>query len=341
MNSSFPVGFVGNRSFRRMEEVNKHCSVPSNATVTLGPEFTVFITIKSLIVVALIAFVILITKLVIQSPAALPVRVLLTNVLVANVGCAVVVLILSLMSLLVSLPGVKEPPLEMCRFILWLYGVASEGGVLGLVAISVMTVQTVVSTTRTIGRKWLTVTLVVTWIVAVVVKIPILVPHVTGVQYFGGVVCSTTEPHLDNRMLYCSLLSLWMVTTLLSPLLVISCITAATLCYMKCHTISEGVQFKKALARFAAFLITAMVFDILGVVAMVSARFISPGIAGVYVFLSFRLLSLIPTPLLVVVFLKDVQKWLCQLFFSKCLRNSEVTRMQQDDMIIHVIETVM
>ena len=77
-------------------------------------------------------------------------------------------------------------------------------------------------------------------------------------------------------------------------------------CYMKLHTISERAQYKKTLAKFAAFLIIGNIPSVLNVVRLNSSLF--PAIDSIVVYIAYIsiLLSFIPTPILIVVFLKPV-----------------------------------
>ena len=88
---------------------------------------------------------------------------------------------------------------------------------------------------------------------------------------------------------------------------------------------------KKAIAKFAAFLITGSALNVFGVaVPSVIAYTISATMNSDVVYLSYTIifLSYIQTPILIIVFLKPVRKRLCHLFCSKYHKDNETIPMQ-------------
>ena len=303
-----------------------------NATVALGPGFTAFVIIRSLTLVAVIVFVGLIVKaLHLSTSVALPVRVLLTNLLIANATMAVTLLCQSLMSVVLSLSDSEQPPLLFCRFVLWVYFVALDAKLHGLLGFSAMVLQTIVCTTRRIGVKWLICSLVLIWMAALLTTVGYIVPPLSRVHFFGGVACCPNWQHFVYHVIHMTYLLLWPLVACLVPPLVFICIPLATLCYTTQHTNSEGAQYKKAMAKFAAYLIIGSALDVL---CQLVPTFVREGLSNVvrlYLAFSLTVLALFPTPILIVVFLKPVQKHLCHLLFRKCQKNSEIVPMQQDN----------
>ena len=113
------------------------------------------------------------------------------------------------------------------------------------------------------------------------------------------------------------------------PLVVCICVFLRTLCYIKRHTITEGAQYKKAVAKFAAFLITGNVVNVLGQVVPAIVTLSISDIVGVYLAYTMYVLSLIPTPILIIVFLKPVRKQIARLLCKTCLKIKDDAPAQQ------------
>ena len=104
-------------------------------------------------------------------------------------------------------------------------------------------------------------------------------------------------------------------------ILVSICVVLRALCYFKRHTISEGAQYKKTIVKLAAaaFLVTGNVLIVTGqiVTFAVNLGIISESTVGVYLSLILHILSFTPTPILIAMFLKPVQRGPHHLFCCK------------------------
>ena len=309
-----------------MEEVYGNFS-SSNATeheTSLGPGFTAFLITASLVLFAIFIMDGLIAITLLQSTSvAVPVRVLLVNVLLASLIAIVVSFCSLLNSTVLALTDSIQPSMPFCRFLIWIFSVTLEVRLLGLVAFSVTVLKIVVGSTGKIGAKWLILSLVATWVIALLTSIDNIVPPIYGVQYIGGVACFPTEGYPQYRILSQAYLISWIIIALLLPLALCICIPMAALCYLKRHAISEGAQYKKAMIKFAAFLITGNVLNVLGQVVPAIVAVTLLDIIGVCLAYIISLLSFIPTPILIVLFLKPVQKQLRHLFCKKWQKNQE------------------
>ena len=301
-------------------------STATGYEVSQGPGFTAFIIAASIILAAIFLLDGLIAITLLSSTSvAIPVRVLLTNVLLASLIAIMISLCSLLYSVILALTGTKQPSLPFCRFVIWLLSVTLEVRLLGLVAFSVMVLKMVVSSMRNIGAKWLILSLIATWVLALLSGIDNLVPPIYGVQYVGGIACFPTP---GNPVLHLVYFLSWIVIALFVPLAVCICIPLATLCYIKRHTISEGAQYKKAMAKFAAFLITGNVLNVLGQVVPAIVVLVLGDIIGVSLAYVISLLSFIPTPILIVLFLKPVRKQIHRLLCKSARRMKTVPSAQ-------------
>ena len=83
------------------------------------------------------------------------------------------------------------------------------------------------------------------------------------------------------------------------------------------------------MAKFSAFLVTGNVLDILSQAVLALVTRTPNKDIRVYISYSLCILSFIPTPILIVVFLRPVRKQMHRLFCGKCCKNIESTPMQQ------------
>ena len=307
-----------------MEEVYGNFS-SSNATeyeASLGPGFTAFLITASLVLFAIFIMDGLIAIMLLQSTSvALPLRVLLVNILLASLTTIVISFCSLLNSAVLALTDSIQPSMPFCRFVIWLFSVTLEVRLLGLVAFSVTVLKIVVGSVGKIGAKWLILSLVATWVIALLTDIHKLVPPIYGVQYIGGVACFPTQGYPQYTILSLACLLLWIVIAQLLPLALCICIPMAALCYLKRHTISEGAQYKKAMIKFAAFLIIGNVLNVLGQVVPAILAVTLLDVIGVCLAYIISILSFIPTPILIVLFLKPVQEQLRHLFCKNWQKN--------------------
>ena len=298
------------------------------------PSITAFAIVFLIASVPLTIFNGLIAILLLQSTSvAIQVRVPLINLLVETIIANTVSFCIGVISVAIALSDATEPPLPLCQFGLWVYNVTLVVRLLGLLIFSVLMFQTVACSRRKVRAKWMMCSLVASWVIAVPSSIHLLVPGIVGFRFVGGIACFLTEGSPEYQVVRLTYNILWLVIACFVPLLLCICVLLGTLCYIKRHTIPEEAQYKKALAKFAAFLITGNVLTVLGTVMPRILSEIVPSTksgnsVGVYIIYIMIFLSRIPTPILIAVFLKPVRKRLCHLICSKYRRNNVTIPMQ-------------
>ena len=310
----------------RMEDIYQNISNSSDIMneVSLGPGFTVFIIVLSMLLIAIITIdTFMAITLLLSKSLAIPIRVLLVNLLVASLLSAVISLSAFFKTVILSFSSTAQPSLPFCRFLLWGFYVAVEARILGLVAFSVLVQRIVTRGTRRMGARWLILSLVATWAIATITRIDIIVPPIYGVQYVGGVACFPVRRNPKYEAIRLSYFFLWVAFACCVPLLVCICVFLYIMNYLKRHTISEGAQYKKAMSKFAAFLITGNIVNVLGQLVPAIVALTLSHIMGVYLAYTMYGLSLIPTPILIVVFLKPVRKHIQHLMCKKCLKDED------------------
>ena len=301
-----------------------------------SPELTAFVIVVSIAVAAATALNCLIAIALIRSKSvSVPVRVPLLNVLVATVFAAVLFLLTIIFSVTFAW-STPEPSLIVCHFALWLYYVTMQAKIFGLVVFAAMVFVTVTCGTRKVGAKWLICILVASWVIAIPIHFDYFVPPFDKfAQYVGGVVCYPASGNLKQLPIRLTLSFIGLVIGCILPLAVCICLPLVALCYIKCHSTSEGTQHKKAMAKFASFLITADVLNVLSqivpTIVVIAIGLASSAEVAVYPTYSILALSYIPTPIVIVVFLKPVRKQLRHFFCRKFKKDSVTIAMQQEE----------
>ena len=315
-----------------MEDMYWNLSNSSNTTteVSLGPGFTAFIIVLALVLGAIITFVGLMAIILLLSTSLpIPVRGLLINLLIASLFSAVMSFSSLLNTLALSLSDAANSSLPFCRFVLWGITVSLEARLLSLVAFSVTVRQMVTGGVKLLGTKWLIYCLAAIWVIAIITRVDTIIPPIYGVQYVGGVACFPSGGYAKYRVLSLAYSASWIVIGCFLPVLVCIFIPLATLCYIKRHTITEGAQYKKAMAKFAAFLIIGNIINVLGQVVPAIVTLSVSDVVGVCLSYMLYLVSLIPTPILIIVFLKPVRKQMARLLCKVRLKN-KVTAQQMN-----------
>ena len=316
-----------------MEAVLENLSNVSNTTTNQGlrnPEFAAFLVVIAIPFVAVIVFHGLVAIVLLRSTSvSVTVRVPLINLLVVMLIGAVNLLLGSLTAVVLVLSDSTEPPLPLCRFIVWVYQVTRLAQLLVLVVFSLMVFQTVTGTCDTRKFRAMILSLAAACVIALLMCVHVLAPPIYGVQYAGGIVCLPTAGYAKLEIVFMSgilFASLGFVSILAS-----TCVVLGAVCYLKQHTLSEGAQYKKAIVKLAAFLITENVLIVTGQIVLFALNLwvIFESIDGVYLAYILHILSFTPTPILIVVFLKPVQRGLHHLFCCKHLKGSGTILMQQ------------
>lgn len=137
-----------NGSSQHMIRMQEECGNLSNSSPVdyqaLPMVCIVFLTVASIVLAAIMAVNGLVATVLLRSTSvAIPIRVLLINLLVASILSAVISLCWLLNTVVLSLSHKSEGSLQFCRFILWGFSVTVEARTLGLVVFSTMVLQTV------------------------------------------------------------------------------------------------------------------------------------------------------------------------------------------------------
>ena len=239
-----------------------------------------------------------------------PVRLYLINLLFAGLLVALTLIFISITSAVFVVVSSNHPrPRYLCRVCLWAFGTSTATRLWSLAAFSLSTMAIVLFSKKTI-HKWSAAVIVFSlWIVPMILSLYILFPYVYEVQFIHSVACYLDNDHknlvVPARYAFAAT---WTIFGGLTPLIVSMIVPIICLCYIRRNIVTEGTEYRKGMAKFSLFLIVGGSINFFG-------QF-SPGLAslfnavpGVYLSYGSAVISLLPTPIIIVVFLKPVREW--------------------------------
>ena len=238
------------------------------------------------------------------------VRLYLINLLFAGLLVALTLIFISITSAVFVVVSSNHPrPRYLCRVCLWAFGTSTATRLWSLAAFSLSTMAIVIFGKKTI-HKWSAAVIVFSlWIVPMILSLYILFPYVYEVQFIHSVACYADNNHktlvVPARYAFAAT---WTIFGGLTPLIASMIVPIICLCYIRRNIVTEGTEYRKGMAKFSLFLIVGGSINFFG-------QF-SPGLSslfnavpGVYLSYGSAVISLLPTPIIIVVFLKPVREW--------------------------------
>ena len=258
------------------------------------------------------------------SPIAKIIRIFLVNLLAAGLVVATICVITGITSLILVLTDVEEPALIVCALQLWVFGTGAVARLLSLAAFSIAVLLIVRFGKTAIKGVYIAITLAILWIAAMLLNIHIALPVVYAVQFVDGVACfpHLEEVHVAPRYIFTGS---WIVFGGLTPLGISMVVPSVCLCYIKRHSMTEGADYKRAMAKFALFLVAGNLINLLGqaVPGIIAYFATTPGVYAAY---TVTVISLLPTPVLVLAFLKPVRKKAVEILTCNCAKKRRLAK---------------
>ena len=286
-----------------------------------GNVFLAYSVIVSLMMAAIIvAYVLTIATLCSVRSMAKTLQIFLINLLCAGLATAVIGVTFPLSAVTVHCAGIREPSLPFCRFALWGYSAGAIARLFSMAAFSVAVLLVVRYSVKALKYAPIVLTLVLLWLGAILLNTHVLVPPIYAVQYVDGVACfpRTADANIIKPARY-TITAICGVLGGITPVVISIVVPILVLCYIKQNRVTEGSDYNKGITKFALFLVSGNLINLLGQ-AVVSAIVYSSSGPGLYLTYSIAVLSLLPTPILVVAFLKPVRDKMRAALFCLCLR---------------------
>ena len=288
-----------------------NCSLPGLTEASLaGPYFGGFLlVILTILSINFVAIVITIATLSTARGVAKILRIYLINLLVAGLLLVIFGIAIILLAVILNFTNVSLPDLGVCRFLQWGYIVSATVRLYSLAAFSVAVLMIIKWNKKTLKMRYLVLSVTVIWSASILLNVHIITPPVFAVQYYDSVACF---PRTVNADIIKEARYTFTITSILFggvfPLSISILVPVVILCYIKRNTCTEESAYQKAIARFTLFLVIGNGINLLGQAILGLIVYYSE-VPGVYLAYATGVISVTPTPIMVIIFLK---KKLCQ-----------------------------
>ena len=274
-----------------------------------------------LLLAVVVADLVIVAAMFVEKTIPRSVCTLLTSQLVGcllNATTLIIGIVTSLV-LLSQFPTTYQP-FGLCRAILFFFGIGIVSRMYSLVSFSLLVLAIVKWGKNSVLPSLIVIAVLVIWVSSFMLNIDTLIPPIYGVQYYKGIVC-IYNPEFQEEVRD-AIDTLWIILTGFIPLIVSVVIPIIVLFYIKHHVVSEAGGYNKSMAKFSLFLVGGKVITLIGlVIPLLAAR----KAVGVYVSYAFAVLSLIPPPILALIFLNPVRKRLKRLISCDCTLFKEIS----------------
>ena len=300
--------------------VETHCNTTTPHTeLSLKTTFFAGYVFCMLFLLITVGGLVLLTAVAVGLATPVPkiIRVFLVNMLAAGLIVATVCFFTGCISIVLALSDIAEPARVMCALQIWVFGTGAIARLLSLAAFSIVVLRIVRFGKMTMKGAYIALTLAFLWITAMLLNIHIALPVVYAVQFVDGVACFPHYEVIHEAPRYIFIVT-WIVFGGLTPLTISTVVPSVCLCYIKRHSITEGVDYKRAMAKFALFLVAGNLINLLGQTVPGILAFFADA-AGVYATYTVTVISLLPTPILVIIFLKPVRMKLVEVLTFNCV----------------------
>ena len=238
-----------------------------------------------------------------------PVRLFLINLLLAGLLVAVALMFMvGTSTVLINLSLNHPRPLYLCRVYLWVLGTVGVARLWNLAAFSFSILAIVRFSKKTISVWSAAVVILILWLVPMAISLYVLLPYVYEAQFVHGVACfpDNNQTAIIVQARYTFLAS-WTIFGSIAPLSVSITVPIVCLCCIRDNTVTEGTQYRKAMSKFSLFLVVGGSINIAGLIipTMVALNSAAP---AVYLSYGCAVISLIPTPIIILAFLKPVRE---------------------------------
>ena len=308
----------------------------SNSTLELAPKtifgfysvgVTAFFLTPMLIFNIVLAVVIALEKSIVGT-----LRLLLVNIITAgqivNVG-----LIMTFLSIII-ISGCRCPELQpsdlACRAMWWVLASGGAARVMYMATFAIAVEVLVRYGARNVKMNVAIVAVVVAWAIVLLPNAVIFLPDVMQVQFHGNDTCTphgTGYKTLIYAFGYIAVYGLLGFTvSVLYPI--------ASVWYIRHNTISDDITVIKAMMKFAVFLILGNAINFIGIaVPLLFATFTYSGkkwyyLEKIFIYLEgiFILLSLVPTPILILVYFRPVRQKMQRILCCVCVKKKEQSK---------------
>ena len=306
------------------------------------PGVQVAFLLAVLLLVAIGIFdILVITVLALERKVAVALRVYLINLLVANTLVALTEKVSILSMIVFASLDIQDPSPIFCRLLIWTWAVASLVRSFSLTTFSLAVAL--------IGRYGITcyrtlyivITLCTVWLAAVVIDVYVLVPQTLSVKYLEGYVCYPSSRAPDGSLMAGFYLNtLWWLVGGAIPITASVVISLVAILYVKYCKRNEGTERQGSLAKFPLFLLFGNIVNFIAILLPVVLNTYNATVVGSSITSGLITLTLIPTPILVVVFLKPIRVKMRKVLSRCCCLGACSTKSRETKKPIQQMQTV-
>ena len=268
--------------------------------------YSIVLTVIILVAGVMSGFTILALLMAVSIPRLI--RIFLINLLLSSLLVAVSLLLIVFTSAVLVAMGTQPPtPRYLCRVYLWAFASGVAARLWSLTAFSFSVLAIVRFNKKTISVCCAAVIIPILWLVPMAITLYILLPAVYEAQFIDGVACfpdTNATIFVEARLFF---FTLWSTCGGVVPLIVSIIVPIVCLCYIKRNIVTEGKQYRRGMANFSLFLVLGGVICIAGQILPAMLSFISTA-TGVYLTYGFAVVSLLPTPIIILAYLKQVRE---------------------------------
>ena len=270
-----------------------------------------------------VANVLILIVLIVDRTTSVIVRLMMSNIPVACLVVSAGVLLYDFVGLGLAYTdiGVPDNVIELCRTVLFLIGSGGVARLLFMAAFSVTVYLIVRFNILNKSNKWTIVYFVVVvavlWVFVFVARIPL---------FFDAVISNSCRYTIIGGAIN---VSIYVILFGVGGFTVTAIFFFLTLCYIRTNTISEQGTFKKAILKLSAFLLIGNIINFIGQVVppiigiLITTENGMTSLAGEIAYYLAAILidlSLIPTPILLIVYFKPVRVHLKRWFCCMCIK---------------------
>ena len=290
-----------------------NCSTSVRPTLA-GAGFGAFLILMFLMVVlSTVLNVTIITALCVAKSVARLMRIFLINLLVSGLMVALFSGISILSAIILNFSFLPPPDMEFCRFLIWGFSTGVVSRLYCLSGFSIIVLLIVRYNKKEMKIIYVVLFLSLIWFVSLLLNVHTLIPPIFSVQVFDNVICfpRNLDPNIirEVRFLFTTI---WVIFGGFTPMTISIVIPIVVLCYVRRNTIAEESSYNKGIAKFALFLVCGNLVNIVGQTVVALIGYVSEP-PGVYLSNFLALASLIPTPIMILIFMKPVRTTVSKL----------------------------
>ena len=268
--------------------------------------YSLLLAVVTIVASLVIGFTILALLMATSIPR--PVRIFLINLLFAGLVVAVAMMFMvGSATVLINSSSNDPRPRYLCRVYLWAFGSGVVARLWNLAAFSLSILAIVRFGKKTISMWCAAVVILVLWLAPMVITLYTILPYIYEAQFVHGVACFPDNNRTIIVQARYTFLATWTIFGGLTPLTVSIIVPIVCLCYVARNIVTEGAQYRKGMAKFSLFLVVGGGINFAGQVipGLVALNAAAP---GVYLSYGCAVISLLPTPIIIMVFLKPVRE---------------------------------